>query len=205
MKQICEKCSMFSTHTEVDSMGITHYFCEHHSLSTDTAHIHTTPKKLGVKEFLPIIVIFSLIILFTLTTSFLHSPFEWSFAMRMMMGSFFTIFGLFKIFNLKAFADAYRTYDIIAMRSKMYSYLYPFFEILIAILYLTDVGGAYRDAFTFGLMSISSVGVIIKLKQKEEVPCACLGMVFKLPMTTVTLVEDLLMAVEALFMIYTNF
>lgn len=204
MNQICEKCSMSATHTELDSAGVVHYFCEHHSLVVDTPHTHISPKKLGIKDFLPLIIIFSIIIIFTTTTTLLHTPFEWSFAMRMMMGSFFTIFGLFKIFNLKPFADAYQTYDIIAMRSKIYSYLYPFFEILIAILYLADIGGVYRDIFTFVLMMVSSIGVIIKLKQKEEVPCACLGMVFKLPMTKVTLVEDLLMSAEALFMIILN-
>ncbi len=158
------------------------------------------PKR-KLKDFLPLIVIFSVIILFTVITSVYHSPFDITFSMRMMMGSFFAIFGLFKVFNLKAFADAYMTYDILAKRSRAYAFVYPFLELLIAILYLTDIGGAYRDIFTFLLMTVSTIGVIQKLRLKEEIPCACLGMVFKLPMTSVTLIEDIIMGLEAFFMI----
>ncbi|MEI7709355.1 MAG: MauE/DoxX family redox-associated membrane protein [bacterium] len=153
-----------------------------------------------LRKFLPITIIFSLIIIFTAFTTYLHG-FSLEFAMRMMMGSFFGIFGAFKVFNLNAFAEAYSTYDILAMRSRAYALTYPFIEILLAVLYLTNSGGIYRDIFALIIMLVSSVGVIIKLNQKEEVPCACLGMVFKVPMTWVTLTEDLLMAVEAMVMI----
>lgn len=154
-----------------------------------------------MKKFLPIIIIFFFITVFTVVTTYFHG-FSLEFAMRMMMGSFFLVFGLFKVFNLKVFAEAYSTYDIVAKRSHFYALLYPFLELLLALLYLFDTGGIYRDTFTFLLMSVSTIGVVLKLQQKEEVPCACLGMVFKLPMTWVTLVEDVIMAVEALLMIY---
>ena len=50
-------------------------------------------------------------------------------------------------------------------------------------------------------MAISSIGVAIELSKKKEIMCACLGVVFKLPMTYVTLLEDLLMAAMALIML----
>ena len=156
--------------------------------------------KRKLKDFLPIIVIFSIILVFTaIMTIFVRQEFE--FAMRMMMGSFFAIFGLFKVFNLRKFRDAYQTYDIIAKRSQTYALLYPFIELLFAFLYLFDFGGIFRDIAVTAIMSISAIGVIQKLRAHEEIPCACLGMVFVLPMTWVTLVEDLLMAVEAMIMI----
>jgi hypothetical protein len=39
---------------------------------------------------------------------------------------------------------------------------------------------------------------------KDEIQCACLGTVFKLPMTTVTIVEDLLMVVMAAAMLFVS-
>ncbi len=196
----CENCSMEGTYLKADSEGLVRYYCEHHAPKGAT-RIGEVPKpETGLKKFLPLIVIFSSIILFTTITTYLHG-FTLEFAMRMMMGSFFAIFGAFKIFNLTAFADAYSTYDILAKCSRAYAFIYPFLEILIAVLYITDIGGIYRDIFTFLLMAVSSVGVIQKLRIKEEIPCACLGMVFKLPMTKVTLFEDVLMAVEAFIMI----
>lgn len=156
--------------------------------------------KRPLKDFLPIIVIAAVIVLFTtLMVVFVDRSFE--FGMRMFMGGFFAIFGAFKVFNLRKFADVYQTYDVVAKRSRFYAYLYPFFEIALALLYFANIGGIYRDIFTFVLMSVSTIGVVQKLRQKEEIPCACLGMVFTLPMTWVTLVEDVLMAVEALIMI----
>ncbi len=191
---------MEGTYLKADIDGLVHYYCEHHAPKGATK-IGGAPKaETELRKFLPIIVIFSLIILFTIIATYTHG-FTLEFAMRMMMGSFFAIFGGFKVFNLTAFADAYSTYDILAKRSRTYAFVYPFLEILIAVLYLADIGGIYRDIFTFALMIISSIGVIQKLRLKEEIPCACLGMVFKLPMTKVTLLEDLLMAVEALAMV----
>ncbi len=152
------------------------------------------------KDFLPIIIIFSVIIGFTALMTIFVRP-ELEFAMRMMMGSFFAIFGLFKVFNLRAFADAYQTYDIVAKRSRIYAFAYPFLELLFAAAYLLDFGGIVRDISVFVVMAISAIGVIQKLREHEEIPCACLGMVFILPMTWVTLVEDVLMAIEGIIMI----
>ncbi|MBL4694012.1 hypothetical protein JKY72_01455 [Candidatus Gracilibacteria bacterium] len=158
-------------------------------------------EKRTIRDFLPLIVIFSTIVIFTGLMQFYFGGSDLDFGMRMFMGAFFAIYGFFKMINLKAFAEAYPMYDIIAQRWKPYAYLYPFLEIGLAVLYLGNFGGIARDSFTLVLMTVSVIGVIIKLRKKETIPCACLGMVFVLPMTWVTLFEDMLMAVEALFMI----
>ena len=191
---------MDATFLKGDESGLVHYYCDHHAPLHATRIGTTAPAPSGIKKFLPLIVIFSIIALFTIIATAIHG-FSVVFAMRMMMGSFFLIFGGFKVFNLTPFADAYSTYDIIAKRSRAYAFVYPFLELLIAFLYLANIGGIYRDFFTFTLMVISTIGVVQKIREKEEVPCACLGMVFKIPMTWVTLVEDVLMALEALTMI----
>jgi len=46
---------------------------------------------------------------------------------------------------------------------------------------------------TIVIMGFSSVGVIRNMLSPNQVQCACLGTVFKLPLGRVTLVEDLLM------------
>lgn len=192
---------MDATFLKADGSGLVHYYCDHHA-PVEATRIGTAPSSAtGLKKFLPLIVIFSSIILFTIITSIIHGQLDAPFSMRMMMGSFFLIFSLFKIFNIQAFADAYGTYDVVAKRSRVYAFVYPFLELLLAVLYLANLGGIARDVFTFILMTVSTIGVVQKIREKEEVPCACLGMVFKVPMTWVTLIEDVLMALEALFMI----
>ena len=117
------------------------------------------------------------------------------------MGFFFLVFGSFKILKWKAFAMAYREYDVIAMRSSLYSYLYPVIEICLAIAYLFAWNLVYTNIVTIVIMLVSAYGVWLKLRKKEEIMCACLGTVFTFPMTKVTLFEDLLMAVMAVGML----
>jgi len=54
---------------------------------------------------------------------------------------------------------------------------------------------------TFLLMSFSALGVIQSVLNRTKIRCACLGTVFQLPMSTITIVEDLGMALMALLML----
>lgn len=155
-----------------------------------------------LKDFTPLIIIFVVVIGFTTVMQLLYGEGRFEFGMRMFMGTFFAVFGGFKLLNLKNFAMAYQKYDLLAMRSRFYAHLYPFVELALAVLYFANFGGLYRDGFTLVLMLFSALGVYLKVRKKESIQCACLGMVFVLPMTWVTLLEDLLMAVEAGIMIY---
>lgn len=125
----------------------------------------------------------------------------------MFMGGFFFVFGILKILKLKDFAIAYKEYDILAMRSNAYAHAYPFIELGLGVLYFTNLIPLATNIATVIIMSIGAIGVYRKLRNKEEIPCACLGTVFKVPMTWVTLVEDLLMVFMALVMIsiFANF
>ncbi len=119
-------------------------------------------------------------------------------AMSDFMAGFFLVFGAFKLLRLNAFAEAYAMYDIIAKRSTTYAYLYPFIEIILGFAYLFRLYPTATNLVTLIVMIISSMGVAQELAQKRTIECACLGMVFKIPMTYVTLCEDLLMAGMAL-------
>jgi hypothetical protein len=50
-------------------------------------------------------------------------------------------------------------------------------------------------------MSISLVGVLQSVLNKRKIKCACLGDVFNLPMSTITIIEDALMIVMSLIML----
>lgn len=155
------------------------------------------------KRLTPLLSIFLLIIVMTLGTAWYQSDFALMNLMMLSMGYFFLVFGLFKLNSLKGFAQAYAMYDVIAMKSRVYALMYPFIEVILGYLYLFSLGGVYRDIFTFIIMSVSAYGVWKALKVKNEIPCACLGTVFKVPMTKVTLSENVLMALMAIYMIGT--
>ena len=154
-----------------------------------------------LKKLIPLLSIFSLIILLTFGTALYQHNLTLMNLMMLSMAFFFLVFGLFKLNNLKGFAKAYAMYDVIAMKSKSYAIAYPFIEIVLGLMYIYAYGGVYRDIFTFIIMSVSGYGVWKALQAKEEIQCACLGTVFKVPMTKVTLSENLFMAFMALYMI----
>lgn len=122
-------------------------------------------------------------------------------AMTDFMGFFFLIFGGFKILNLQKFSEAYQTYDLLAQHTRWYAYIYPFLEILLGSLYITRSYVYFANIATLLLMIVGSLGVIKALMSRYQFMCACLGTVFKIPMTYVTLLEDILMAAMALYMI----
>ncbi len=155
----------------------------------------------SLKDFLPLITIFLLICLFTITRQFMAGEWNMMQAMNDFMAGFFIIFGSFKIINLRNFAKAYREYDLLAKKSIGYAYLYPFIEIGLGVAYLFQFMPIATNVITYVVMLFSAVGVALELAEGKQIMCACLGMVFKLPMTYVTLFEDLLMAGMALGML----
>lgn len=161
-----------------------------------------TPASEGkLRDFLPLIAVFTLILVYTGGVLVWLGEWDWMDAMRHFEGAFFITFGGFKLLNWRGFVDAYSTYDILAARSRLYGYAYPLIELALGIAYLTSFHLLVTSALTFALMLIGSIGVARALAKKSRIPCACLGVVFKVPMTKVTLFEDLLMGGMALAMI----
>ncbi|MEI9956322.1 MAG: hypothetical protein WDM90_08485 [Ferruginibacter sp.] len=54
---------------------------------------------------------------------------------------------------------------------------------------------------TLIVMSVSIIGVLQSVFNKRKIKCACLGAVFNLPMSTVTIIEDALMIAMSIAMI----
>jgi hypothetical protein len=122
-------------------------------------------------------------------------------AMMHFMSGFFLVFSFFKLLNLSAFADSYAMYDIVARRSRAYALAYPFIELELGLAYLVHANPLVTNLVTLVVMGISAVGVIQSIVSEKKIRCACLGAVFNLPMSFVTLVEDGLMIVMAAWML----
>ena len=109
------------------------------------------------------------------------------------MAGFFLVFSFFNFLNLKGFAESYSTYDIIAKKWIGWGYLYAFIELGLGIAFLLNFNPLLINAITFIVMSVSIVGVLQSVLNKRKIQCACLGAVFNLPMSTITIIEDALM------------
>lgn len=194
LNQKCELCSMVATHSEVDNNNLNHYFCEHHSLKDIQV------KKTDHQRLLPLFYVFTLIILFSLIRQFTNGL---DFMMWMMdfMGIFFTTFGLFKLYDLKGFVSGFKTYDVIAKKFPSFGYVYPFLEITLGVMYLAGFMFVWQNVFAVFLSLFGIYSAYLALKNKEEIQCVCLGTIFNLPMTYLTLTENGVMFAMAFFML----
>lgn len=128
-----------------------------------------------------------------------ESGYEW---MLHFMAGFYLVFGAFKLIDLPGFANLYASYDLLAKRVKAYGYIYPFLEITLGFAFLFQVGIYQALWLSLILMGFGSLGVISALLEKRPIQCACLGSALKLPMSTITLIEDVGMGVMAVWMLY---
>ena len=72
---------------------------------------------------------------------------------------------------------------------------------LVGLAYLTRFNLPLTYIATAVLMLFSGLGVVINLMRGRKFQCACLGTMIKVPLTKVTVIEDLGMAAMALLML----
>src|SRR6185295_5579601 len=70
-----------------------------------------------------------------LTTSF-RGAWSWHTLMLDFMAGFFLVFSFFKLLDLRGFADAYQSYDIVARVLRPWAVVYPFVELALGVAYL---------------------------------------------------------------------
>lgn len=117
--------------------------------------------------------------------------------MRHFMAGFFIVFSFFKLLDPPGFVSAYRGYDLIANKIPAWGWAYPFVELGLGVAYLLALVPLVTNIITLVLMLVGAAGVLKALLDKRAIRCACLGTALNLPMTKVTLIEDLMMAVMA--------
>lgn len=149
----------------------------------------------------PLIIIISFILGVTVLAQYPLNDFDGMLWMRHFMAGFFIVFSFFKLLNLSGFASSYSMYDIIAGKWYNWGYIYPFVELGLGIVYLIGIMPFWVNVATIIVLGISSIGVIQSNLNKRKIKCACLGDVFNLPMSTVTIIEDLTMVLMAIGML----
>ncbi len=156
-----------------------------------------------IETYKPILLIFFYISLISSLISFYTNNNGLMSFMQYFMAGFFLVFSFFKMLNLKGFADSYRMYDVIAKQIPVWAYLYAFIELGLGVAYTINFNPFIINFITLVVMSISIVGVLKSVLNKQKIQCACLGAVFNLPMSTVTIIEDALMIAMSAIMLFT--
>lgn len=175
----------------------------HHEMSAAVIDDNAIPeeKRSFFTAYKPILLVFGYLIGVTVLSEVTKDSFNIMTAMHLFMGGFFLVFSFFKLLDVKGFAYSYMSYDIIAKKWIGWGYIYPFIELSLGLAYLFHFAILEATIITLVVMSVSSIGVIQSLIAKKKIQCACLGTVFNLPMSKITLIEDLLMVLMAAVML----
>jgi len=161
--------------------------------------------KSWLATYKPVILIFAYILVSTLLIQFTHAAFNWMQWMQHFMAGFFLVFSFFKFLNINGFAESYQMYDVVAKHFKGWAYIYVFIELALGLAFLVNFNSFLTNLITLLVMSVSIVGVLQSVLNKKKIQCACLGDVFNLPMSTVTIIEDALMIGMSSVMLLVHF
>ena len=159
--------------------------------------------KSWIETYKPILWVFGYILGVTVLIEVVNGVFTWTRWMEHFMAGFFLVFSFFKLLNLQGFAESYSMYDIVAKKWNGWGYVYAFVELGLGIAFLTGFNPILTNAVTFAVMTVSIIGVLQSVLNKRKIKCACLGAVFNLPMSTITIIEDALMIAMSGIMLVT--
>ncbi|MDB5279181.1 MAG: heavy metal transporter [Ferruginibacter sp.] len=160
----------------------------------ETEHNETAEQtKSWLAAYKPLLLIFGYITTVALIAATAQGGFNQMQGMNVFMAGFFLTFSFFKMLNLSGFADSYAMYDIVAKRMRLWGFIYPFIELLLGIAYALNFQPFITNSGTLIVMGVSIIGVLQSVFNKRKIQCACLGAVFNLPMSSVTIIEDALM------------
>ncbi|MES2809712.1 MAG: cation transporter [Bacteroidota bacterium] len=157
-------------------------------------HLQDEPEQRSwLQTYKPILLIFGYVLAISLIAGYHNTGFHPMEVMRVFMAGFFLVFSFFKMLDLDGFADSYAMYDVIARKFKAWGYIYAVIELSLGLAFAMDIFPLLTNIVTVMVMTVSIAGVLQSVLNKRAIRCACLGAVFNLPMSTVTIIEDGLM------------
>jgi hypothetical protein len=181
-------------------MDHTHHQKNPHHITLDKGEHQTFLANIGNYKPLIVILIFCILIPFPQIRPLELQEFMYSF-----MGYFFIFLSLFKFFDLKGFVDGFVTYDIVTKHIRAYGYIYPFIELLLGLGYLTKYDLLTVNLITLIVMVISGIGVIKSILSGQKIKCACFGTVLNVPLSTISILENLGMGIMAAYKLFNHF
>ncbi|GGE08431.1 heavy-metal-associated domain-containing protein [Psychroflexus salis] len=162
--------------------------------------IQSEAKQSKLKQLQPLFLIFFYITTASLLLNF--SNFKLGSWMFDFMGMFYIVFSFFKFLDYTGFPASFKMYDPLAKLIPAYAWIYPFLETALGLCFLFRFQVDVALIATLVILGITTVGVSQSLFSKRKIKCACLGTALNLPMTEATFIENTIMIVMALLMLF---
>ena len=114
--------------------------------------------------------------------------------------------GIQKTRDLSAFTSGFLSYDLLARKYVPYAFVYPFIETGAGVLMLAGIFPYISAPATLIIATIGGVSVFKAVYvDKRELECACMGGGSNVPLGFVSLTENLMMILIAVWMIFNLF
>lgn len=152
-----------------------------------------------LKQFFTTYNVILILFVYLISISYLLTISTHNNFMLYLMGLFFLIFSFFKVIHLFKFKKSFARYDPFAKIFPIYGYIYPFIEIVLGALFIIGLYLEIISLITIVVLSSTTFGVLNQLRKGEIIECACLGVVFNLPLSKVTVFENVIMILMALW------
>lgn len=157
----------------------------------------------GETSYRPVVALFAMTALMaamasiaTHGTPFTLQAVQWFIAISM------CVLAILKLQDIERFSTMFLNYDLLAKRWVPYATIYPFAEALAGLLML---GGAARWLSVPVALFIGGIGAVSVFKavyiERRTLKCACVGGSGSVPLGFVSLVENVMMVVMALWMV----
>jgi hypothetical protein len=119
--------------------------------------------------------------------------------MKNTMGTILILFGFLKIVSLHNFVDIFSKYDIITKNFKFYGYVYPFIELGLGYNLLNNISLNKTFISIIIIMSLNLSGTLISIYNKTNLRCGCLGSLFHIPLSYISLSENIFMILMSIY------
>lgn len=170
---------------------------EHHHSTNSAVKIHHAAPT-SIWSYWPIAPIYVVAAVVSIYTVQFHMYPDY---MSHLMGWVLVFFGVIKLSDVVGFAEGFAKYDPLAKQSIVYGQVYPFLEITLGVLFILQLLILPATLITLFIYSASLYGALQSMMKKETLHCVCLGTYFKLPLSTVTIIEASFMILMCVWML----
>ena len=168
------------------------------------AHLGMFVQDEDADTYVPIIAIFSTTFLMALGVVWkIHGELSVIPVLEIFIAISMCVLGIQKTRDLSAFSSGFLSYDLLARKWVPYAFVYPFVETGAGILMLAGIFPYISAPATLFVASIGAVSVFKAVYiDKRELECACMGGGSNVPLGFISLTENLMMILIAVWMIF---
>ena len=161
------------------------------------------PAKQEGKTYTPVIAVFAVTFLMAITTTIaMTGGISIIRIIELFIAFSMCMLAILKLRDLFSFTNMFITYDLLGRKYVRYAYLYPFIEAGAGILM---IGGLLTWLAAPAALFIGTIGAISVFKavyiDKRDLKCACVGGDSNVPLGFISLTENIMMIVMAVWML----